>query len=42
MAEAKTEKTKSTDEVQPTMTDIRAMKWCAEQQRQAAKIQTQT
>lgn len=41
MAEAKTEKTKSADDVQPTMTDIRTMKRQA-QQRQAAKIQVQT
>ena len=42
MAEAKTERTKSTDDVQLTMTDIRTMKWRAEQQRQAAKPQVQT
>ena len=42
MAEAKTEKAKSADEIQPTMTDIRTMKRRAEQQRQSAKVQAQT
>ena len=39
MAEAKTEKAKPADNVKPTMTDIRTMKWRAEQQRQAVKTQ---
>ena len=42
MAEAKTEKAKLAEDVQPTMTNIRTMKWRAEQQRQAAKIQVRT
>ena len=39
MAEAATEKLKPTDDMQPTLTDIRKMKWKAEHQRQAAKAQ---
>jgi len=34
------DKPKPTDDTQPTMTYIRAMKWKAEQQRQAAKTQS--
>ncbi|MHB8625334.1 MAG: type IV secretory system conjugative DNA transfer family protein [Aggregatilineales bacterium] len=39
---AVTEKPKANNAAQPTLTDIRTMKWKAEQQRQAAQAQSQT